>query len=464
MMNVKLLLFASLVAAPCGVASELSSLRFLNDDALPGRLLGLDRGGIAWDSPVLERQARFLPDQIRELRLPATMHMPASGINHRATLTLMNGDKLEGQLASVTDERIELDTWYAGRMVFRRNMVRNMEIDEMPDYVFRGPQTIDNWEQSADPPTWVFGDDNTLVSSGPAAIGRDIPLPDRFTLQFEAAWQGSLRLHLVLFSNDLTTDSPDQGYEIVFQRSSVHLRRCGTHNWIGHTNRAIDLAENERARIKVRACSRSGQFAFYINNKIIDIWTDPNIEADKLGTSLQFVSLDSSPLRIGRIDVAHWDGVVEDIPDPTPPHIGRMRMMGGRLLQGMPEEPADDDEGENAEGRMTLRNGDKLTGVVKSIEDGKITIETPFREVSLPVERLRTITLKPVDLEEPKREEGDVRAWFTDGGSIVFRLEGLDVESGRIQGTSQTFGSAMFDMVAFNRIEFNIYNLFDDDF
>lgn len=458
------LIAAILLAAPWHARAEIATLRFLNNDVLQGNLKSLDRENLLWDAPVLERPALFLTEQLRELRLPATIHMPDSSVSHLATLTLMNGDELQGQLASVTDERIEIDTWYGGRMVFRRNMVRDLEIAEMPDYIYRGPRALADWNQSANPPTWVLTDDNSLSSSAPASVARDIPLPERFALEFEAEWQGSLRMHVVLFSDDPKSDSPDKGYEIVFQRSSVHLRRCGTHNWIGHTNRATELAENEKARVKIRACSKTGQFALYVNDKIIDIWTDPNIRGEELGTALHFVSLDSSPLRVGRIDVSHWDGVIEETPDPTPPMGNRLRFMNGRIGGQMDEPDPDEQDEEPEEGRMTLRNGDRLTGIVKTIDDGVITIETPFREVVLPVERLRTIALKPVDLEEPKREEGDVRAWFSDGGSIVFRLEGLDLEAGKIQGTSQTFGSARFDMSAFNRIQFNIYDLFGGDF
>jgi hypothetical protein len=106
--------------------------------------------------------------------------------------------------------------------------------------------------------------------------------------------------------------------------------------------------------------------------------------------------------------------------------------------------------------RMLLRNGDSLKGEVTSIKDGKITLKTEFAEISLPVERLRNITLKPVDLEEPKKYSGDVRAWFADGSSMVFRLE--KAGDGVVTGFSQNFGTADFDMTAFSRIEFNIYD------
>jgi hypothetical protein len=108
-----------------------------------------------------------------------------------------------------------------------------------------------------------------------------------------------------------------------------------------------------------------------------------------------------------------------------------------------------------APGRMELRNGDTIEGELLAIENGKVRLKTPFREVSLPVGALRSVALKPVDLERCKRENGDVRAWFPDGSSVVFRLDA--VGEGTLSGSSQNFASSEFKMSAFSRIEFNIY-------
>ena len=48
---------------------------------------------------------------------------------------------------------------------------------------------------------------------------------------------------------------------------------------------------------------------------------------------------------------------------------------------------------------MILRNGDAIEGEVIGIADGKMTINTPFAEVSLPLSRFRNIALKPASLE-----------------------------------------------------------------
>jgi len=444
-------------------ADESGMLHFLNNDSLPGKLQSLDRDQISWDSPALAQPAVFLTDQIRDLRLPAKIHTPESDSGHEATVTLMNGDTVRGQLASATDSQITLDTWYAGRLVFRRVMVRDLTISEMPDYIYRGPQEFDEWTQSEDPPNWSRHDDGGFLSESPGGIAKELPLSEEFTLDFEAQWTGSFRLHLILLSDDLSTDSPDNGYEVVFQRQSVHLRRCGERQWIGHTNRAIDLQQNEKARIRVRVSTLTGQFAFYVNDRIVEVWSDPEFNAEKLGSAIHFVSRDNSPLIISRIDLSRWNGVLDEKPDDRP-MVGRMGFGGARMGWGEFDELTEEaDAEENNDGAMVLRNGDRLRGTVKAIEEGVITIETPYREIALPVERLRTLALMPVDLEEPKREIGDVRAWFTGGGSIVFRLEGVTDDGASVQGYSQTFGNAVFDLSAFNRLEFNIYDLFRDD-
>jgi hypothetical protein len=105
--------------------------------------------------------------------------------------------------------------------------------------------------------------------------------------------------------------------------------------------------------------------------------------------------------------------------------------------------------------RIELRNGDSIVGQILSIIDGMMTVKTPFREVKLPVEALRTVALKPAEFERCKRENGDIRGWFPDGSFMVFRLD--EVSEGLLTGYSQHFGTARFNMAAFNRIEFNIY-------
>lgn len=60
------------------------------------------------------------------------------------------------------------------------------------------------------------------------------------------------------------------------------------------------------------------------------------------------------------------------------------------------------------------------------------------------------------DFEEPIRRKRDVRAWLRDGGHITFEIRSLDETT--LTGFSQAFGERKFDLNAFSRIEFNIYD------
>ena len=429
-----------------------ASVRFSNNDQLSGSMESLTTEQLVWKSPILDKPVPFFLKNVLDLTMPATQPDIKGG--HEATITLTRGDTVRGQLASVTDDAVELDTWFAGRMKFNRLMIRDVRISERPDLIYRGPTGLDGWKQSGEKPAWTY--QNSSFRSGAAgSIARNVDLPDECTVAFDASWRGSLGLKLVFFSDDLTSDHPATGYEMTIQTRSVYLRSCKTQKFLGHTPNAVTLQENEKARIEIRASLKSGKICLFVDGRIIDVWTDPDVARNEIGRGIHFITQNESPVQITRIEVGTWDGDVEQLPDPQV--LGGLRQFGNQGIQEMEDEPPPPapEVKPNTE-RMELRNGDTIAGEVVSIVDGMITVKTPFREVKLPVGLLRSVALKPVDLESSKRENGDVRAWFPDGSSLVFRLDAVDGEN--LTGFSQNFGTATFKISAFNRIEFNIYD------
>jgi hypothetical protein len=348
---------------------------------------------------------------------------------------------------------VELDTWFAGRLKFNRLMIRDVRISERPDFIYRGPAGLDGWTQSGEKPAWIY-QNSSFRSTAVGSIARNVNLPDECSIAFDASWRGSFSLKLVFFSDDIASDHPTSGYEMTIQTRSVYLRSCKTQKFLGHTPNAVMLQENEKARIEVRASKKTGKICLFIDGEIIDVWTDPDVAGNEFGQGIHFISQNESPVQVSRIEVGAWDGEVEQVPDPQ--RFGGIRQFGNQFEQMDDEpEPVGREKKTNSE-RMELRNGDSITGEVLSIIDGIITVRTPFREVRLPVESLRSVALKPVDLERCKRENGDVRVWFPDGSSMVFKLLGVTEDS--LIGNSQNFGTANFKISAFNRIEFNIYD------
>lgn len=447
-----LLLFASvrLWASDSGD----STVRFSNNDHLTGTLESFTTDRLVWKSPILEKPSSFLLDKVLDLTMPASQ--PEIEARHEASVTLTNGDLIRGQLAGVSDNAVELDTWYAGRMNFNRVLVSDIRITERPDIIYRGPDGLDGWKQSGDKPAWTYQNSafrsSATISGG---ISRDVKLPQDSTVAFDLAWRDRLMFKFVIFADHLANDRSVSGYELLFQQRSISLRSCKTQRYIGNTQNAISLQENENARIEVRASTKSGTVALYVDGKIIENWTDPDLARSGFGTSIQFISQGSRAVQVSRIEISTWDGETEKAPAP------QFRGFNPRFNGGLGQDPQDDpEESPKPEvpetGRMELRNGDSIAGEVLSIENGIITVKTSFRDVKLPVEALRSLALKPVDLETPIRKNGDVRAWFPDGSSMVFRLD--EVNGDTITGFSQNFGTATFKLAAFNRIEFNIYD------
>jgi hypothetical protein len=437
------------LAAAATADAPKSVVRFSNNDVLAGFQQALTPQHLIWNSPLLERPATFLLDKVLDVsQSPAP---PNEIADHVAMVTLTNGDAIRGQLASVTDDTIALDTWFAGRMSFRRPMVSGVKIEQRTGFLYSGPSGLDGWHQSAKPPAWTYSR-SAFRASAEGGIARNDLLPEECSVSFDAAWKGdSIRLRVVLCSDDSSTDNPNSGYDFSFVRGSVHARNCRTQSFLGSAQSQA-LVEADKVHVEIKVSKKTSRVALFINGRIIDVWNDPDAGQAAFGRGLHFISGSTLPLRVSDIRVAAWDGVIEQMPEPRP---------GFNRRFGFPELNEDDEESEpdkkpEPESRMELANGDSLAGEVSSIENGVITMKTPLGEIRLPVSRLRTVLLKPMEPESSKRYNGDIRAWFPDGGSIVFRLESSG--DGTLTGTSQNFGTATFQTAAFSRIEFNIYS------
>ncbi len=448
--------FLSIIVLGTAIASVMaeevkSVVRFANGDQLSGSMESLTTERLVWNSPILEKPTPFFLKSVLDLKLSAAQ--PKSDARHEATVSLTNGDSVRGQLASISEEAVELDTWYAGRMEFRRVMISDIQVEERPTILYQGPVGLDGWTQTEEPPAWSFRD-SSFRSVTAGGIARDFALPDECSISFVAAWRGTFALQLNFFSDDIHQDSPESGYSMTFQPRSISLQSGKNKNQLalGRVGSTFALQENEKAKIEVRASAKSGQISVFIDGKCIGLWKDPDVAANKIGRGIHFITLNSSPVRISNIRVTAWDGVADEVPEMQP--AAGIRQFGGLDMQD-DQKPLVEEKPEK--GRMLLRNGDSLAGEVIAIIGDMITIKTPLKEVRLPVEMLKSIALKSVDLERCKRENGDVRGWFPDGSSIVFRLDEVAAD-GTLAGTNQNFGTAGFKLEAFSRIEFNIYS------
>ena len=437
-----------LACLPVGAAGNPSVVRFSNDDRIPGEMASLDRELLIWESPILEKPTPFFLKEVVDLSLQSELHEITA--DHLATVSLTNGDTVVGQLASATDDVISLDTWFAGRLNFNRLMVRSVDINAVTSSLYRGPTGLDGWIQSEDEPAWTY-DRLAFRSRAAGGIAHADLMPDVGSVEFDVAWKAdSLALKVLVFSDKPESTDSQAGYDLQFQRGMVYLRSSGSRGMIGNV-RSQAMLENDRVRVKIEANQKTGQVCLHVDDELLAVWSDPDVGNTEFGTGIHFISSSTQPIRISGIEVGDWDGLVEAMPAQQMGALQRFGNFGDDDLDASPV-PI----GESKEGRMELANGDTLSGEVQAIQDGVISVKTPLGDVKLPVARLRTLALKPVDLERCIRRNGDIRGWFPDGSSIVFRLD--EVGDGTFLGSSQNFGVATFRIAAFSRVEFNIYD------
>jgi hypothetical protein len=402
---------------------------------------------LVWKSAILSQPTPFFLKDVIDLTLvPETVKMTAT---HEASVILTNGDVLRGQLTSLVDGTVELETLFAGRLKLNRLMIASIEIFEHKNLIYHGPTGLDDWEQSGRNPAWTY-EHQSFCATTVGSIAKNVKLPDECSISFDIAWSSSLALDLTFLSKELKTDSPASGYRMRFRQRNISLYGGADQTPLGgapSAPNAAPLQENEKARIEVRASVKSGKIGVLVDGLLVHVWTDPDASAIDKGRVLRFTNLNTTKLEISQIEVAAWDTDATPLVDPQ---VG-IELAG----EEGDETPQPQAVQKPNPGRIELRNGDSVEGEVTAIMDDFVTVKTPFREIKLPVGAFRSIILKPAELERCKRERADVKGWFPDGSAVVFRFDGMSDKI--LTGYSQNFGTAPFKINAFSRIEFNIY-------
>lgn len=437
-------------AAVCAAGAASPPVAFFSTgDRLPGTITAIDGATAQFASPSLLDPATIKFKELLELRSQPTT--PKSDADHVAIVTLTNGNVIRGQLASLDGESVVLDTWYAGRLPLRRNMVASLRIIDRSSAIYSGPGDKKGWlltgednSGKKDNPPWIF-ENGTMISKASGGAARDLDLPDRIALAFDLAWSSSLRFNLLIFSDDPESNNPKNCYVLSFNRHYTQFLRQSDSGaaTIGSVSLRSFL-EKEKVHVELFADRAAQNFILAIDGKRVATWRDPNPAGKKIkGGAIHFITEDPTQnIRISRIDIRAWDGRIEedgdsksesDNQEPIPPGSQRIR----------------------------LRNGDIVTGKVLGVEKEHLTIETPHGTIHLPLVRMARVVLHREDEKNteschpPKIMNGDVRAWFPEGGNVVFRLDGI--EGDHFIGYSQVFGTALFRRDAFSRVEFNIY-------
>jgi hypothetical protein len=411
-----------------------------NGDILAGALVGIESNIVTWKHPDASGPVQLRIPSIAELQVKGEARSHNDSTN-ACMVRLTNDDQLEGELLSLDASQIALKTWYAGELRFPRNLVQSiMPTGPSRSTIYEGPAGLDGWtlgKTTAELPNqgqWAYRN-GAFYATKAASIARDVHLPDVSSLQFDLTWKGYFQLAIALYSDSLQPVSlankesaPDFGgfYSLQLNTFSANLLPITKIDPIRYLGQAslLTLSQKSRAHIDIRTSKARHSITLLVNGELVREWIDPSEFAGH-GTAIRFVHQGQGAVKIDNIKVTEWDGLFEDKEAPPPP-----------ARQDLAK----------------LRNGDRASGSVATIQDGVITMNVLDRKLEIPFTRAKEIAFAREHSTHPPAGQIDMRGFFTRGGSLSLQVEKWDSQA--LVATSPIFGKATFHPRAFTRLEF----------
>jgi hypothetical protein len=402
------------------------ALQFSNNDVLHGLLLGIDaQTGVRWQNPDAKQPIDFKTANLSQIKLDGRAQ-PAEAQSH-FSVRLTNGDELIGDVASMDAEKVEIDTWYAGRLTLPRKVVRTITpLASNALAIYEGPASIEGWKLGEDRGAWRYKD-GALIASSSGPIGRDFKLPDAANIEFDVAWRPYLQLMVSLYTDSIESYSGNC-YMLQINSSYAYLQRMrpnGGSNNLGQIQ-IESLQRKSKARISIRVNKESKTISLLVDGELMKQWNDRGDFAGR-GGGVVFYSQGQGVMKVTNIRITPWDGKFED-------------------------RAAKSDK--SKEDTVRMENNDKVSGKLEAIKDGNLTFSSSFAKLEIPLKRVQEIEIASESSSVAKRNAGDVRAYLVGRGSVTFALEKWDDKG--VTGRSANFGQVTFSPRAFQRVQFNL--------
>lgn len=434
------LLLISLTFTAAG--SPPQAILFRNGDLLSGQLESITpASGLRWRHTDAAAAIEFQPAALAEIHLGAQSPPPANSPNF-CFVRLTNGDELSGNLKSLDEQQLVLETWFAGTITLPRARVASVRPAGMtPRTVFAGPDGIEGWTMGKGLAGVLAGGEwhfvnGAFVATQPASIARDVKLPPSSSLEFDLAWQGQFALAIALYTDSLqpvrlaqTADEPPFGgfYSLQLNSYSTQLLLVKHKEAVRQLGMAVipQLQQTNRARIGIRTSREQKTITVLINGVVAKQWVDTE-GFGGVGTGIRLVHQGQGPMRLANIRVSEWDGRLDETVTPLVPNV------------------------KNDVGRLV--NRDSVAGRLVAVKDAKFRFAVADNFIEVPMDRIGQVDFATDRAQTAPVQPGDIRVFFAGRGSLTFALESW-TEKG-VRASSANFGKAEFLPRAFSRIVF----------
>ena len=437
----------------------------LNGDIISGKFVEFNHeNGLKWVAANIRPALHIDPAGIDRVTFEGQPQAKAL----QSRILLNSGSELAGQLEFADTDKVVINSWYAGRLEFKRTTIKAIipASGSSGRITFSGPTASSGWIFSTankaegrigilPVPRIVPGgvpkkkaangkfqfNGNSLNSTGSGAMaGRKVEFPDKSITEFDLDWTGSsprvsgyFTLNVNFFSNNLKSSKNSHSYGLRLSQTGANLSRHGMQDGepvsdrLGQNARVNLTGIGSRARFSFRADRKKRTFVLLINGQKVANWKDKEKFAGK-GEGLVFSTRSSSPLKISNIRISEWDGSLPASYETVP--------------------------GVNKQDFVRLSNNDTITGSVVGIRENQIKIKTSFAEVNVPLTRISIVQFASKDAPvKEKLPKGTVTAKLKSHGSLNFKLNSW--QGGKLEVESPDFGSATIDGSIIESITFN---------
>jgi len=364
--------------APEGEVQD--ELRFMDGGKLSGEFGGITEDGkhLTWKNKYATAPIEFGIKGVAYAKInPDEEKAAARDLTAEAAIQFMNGDRIVGKILSMTDDKLVLETWYGGKLEVERAMIKAVNpLSSRALVMYAGPDNLEGWVHGPNNNAWRVraGD---LEASKPGSIGLNLPdEPDRVRLKFKARWTGYTTFNVAFCASDVSAAGGN------YYKMSKSL-------WNFHNSQFSSSRGKSGYNYEILYDRKKKSFTLVVDGKVLKQWTEveENLVSKKNG---MFFSSDNSntSVKISEIEITHWDGKV--------PRSGA-------------EEPEEDVA---AVDQVFFVNGDRLMGKVQGLDKGMLKLKTEIGDVPVPVANVIEIAFAEDEVEQARRNLGDIRATF----------------------------------------------------
>jgi len=415
-------------------------LRLLNGDVFRGDFKGFNENGeLVWSHPAIEPELRVNPSQLAKLTLtPAESEKR----DHNGLVRLINGDKLVGDVRSLDEDKLVLDTWYGNKITLKRSSVQTLIPGQIrTESLYTGPSSEDvkQWKHTnSGTYKWTFRNDGFQSNGSSANVGRLFPkIPESAKIEFDYQWSsGSPSIYVSVLTDNLASYTSGNCYSIRISSTSMYIYRYSKVDGRLSSSRLTPSTvahRLNRARLKshIAICINPAKksLAILVDGRMVGTFKDNSGRpADLLGKGIAFHSRSSIPARVSNITISKWDGALPNASTNA-------------------NTTTKDDY-------VMFNNEDSISGSLIGIIEGNMKFKTEFAELPIPLNTVSHIHMAKEKLRNPVISSKSVRATLIDEIRITGEIQSW--EKGSVKIKSPVFGEATFKASAFKTIEFNL--------